>query len=157
MRRADILFALLLFFVALYTMYESTQLRIGWIRGMGPGGGAFPFWLGAIMAACCLVVIVRAIIQGARGPFFVDRPARLIVVKAVGLFIAAVAAIPLVGVYGTTALLLAVYMRWLGEHQWPQTIMISVLVPTGLFLFFEKFLVVPLPKGLLEPFFYYAY
>ncbi len=154
MRRADILFALLLLGIALYTMYESTKLRIGWIRGMGPGGGAFPFWVGAIMAGCSLIVIVRAVVRGHTGTFFVNRYGMQTVGKAAALFVAAVAAIPLIGVYGATALLFVVYMRWLGKHRWLQTIAVSLLVPAGFYLFFEKFLVVPLPKGLLEALFY---
>ena len=28
-------------------MVKSAELPVGWISGEGPGGGAFPFWLGA--------------------------------------------------------------------------------------------------------------
>ncbi|MFQ5898103.1 MAG: tripartite tricarboxylate transporter TctB family protein [Candidatus Methylomirabilia bacterium] len=154
MRRADILFALLLLGAAGYTMWESTKLPIGWIRGMGPGGGAFPFYVAAIMALSSLIIIARAARGVSLAPFFVDPQGMRTVLKAAALITGTVAVVSLVGIYGATILLFLVYMRWLGRHRWPQTIAVGLLITSALFLFFEQFLVVPLPKGLLEPLFY---
>lgn len=154
MRRADILFALLLFGVAAYTMFEATELPIGWIRGTGPGGGAFPFYVAGVMALCALVVIARGVRERSLAGFFIDPQGMRTVLKAGCVITATVVAVSLVGVYGATVFLFVVYMRWLGGRPWVQTIAVSLLVPVALFLFFEKFLVLPLPKGLLEPLFY---
>jgi hypothetical protein len=155
MRRADILFAAFLLFIALFTMYEATDLSIGWIRGMGPGGGAYPFYLGGLMVAFCVIVIIRAILKPSPEPFFADRAGVKNVLVAASIFSGATVAVFIVGVYGATVVLFATYMRLMGKHRWwPTTILVSLAVPIGLYIFFEIGLVVPLPKGYLEPLFY---
>ena len=44
-------------------------------------------------------------------------------------------------------------MRWLGHYRWPLTAAIAIGVPIAVYLMFEKFFLVPLPKGPLEEFF----
>jgi len=41
-------------------------------------------------------------------------------------------------------------MRWTGRHAWATTLLISLLFPVIIFLIFERWFLVPLPKGLLE-------
>ena len=52
MRRAEIITAGVLALFSIYLMWKSTELDIGYIRGEGPGGGAWPFWLSGIMLIC---------------------------------------------------------------------------------------------------------
>ena len=59
MRRAEIVAAILLAVLSVYLMWKSAELPIGWIADEGPGGGAFPFWLAAIMLVCCLWTMVN--------------------------------------------------------------------------------------------------
>ncbi len=59
MRRAEIVAAILLAFFSIYLMWKSAELPVGWIADEGPGGGAFPFWLSAIMLVCCLWTMVN--------------------------------------------------------------------------------------------------
>jgi putative tricarboxylic transport membrane protein len=42
--------------LSIYLMWKSTELPIGYISGRGPGGGAWPFWLSAIMLVCCGII-----------------------------------------------------------------------------------------------------
>ncbi|MDP5348604.1 MAG: tripartite tricarboxylate transporter TctB family protein, partial [Paracoccaceae bacterium] len=44
----------LLALFSLYLMWKSTELPIGYIRGQGPGGGFWPFWLALGMLLSCL-------------------------------------------------------------------------------------------------------
>ena len=53
MRYAEIVMAGVLALFSIYLMAKSAELPIGFIRGQGPGGGAWPFWLSAIMLLCC--------------------------------------------------------------------------------------------------------
>ena len=49
MRRAEIVTASLMAVFSVYLMWKSAELPIGWIPDEGPGGGAFSFWLSAVM------------------------------------------------------------------------------------------------------------
>ena len=49
MRRTELGIAGVLAILSVYLMWKSTELPIGWRPGVGPGGGAFPFWLSAII------------------------------------------------------------------------------------------------------------
>jgi len=51
MRRAEITTAGVLAVFSIYLMWKSTELDITYVRDEGPGGGAWPFWLSAIMLA----------------------------------------------------------------------------------------------------------
>jgi hypothetical protein len=47
MRRAEFIMASVLALFSIYLMWKSTELDVGYTRGEGPGGGAWPFWLSA--------------------------------------------------------------------------------------------------------------
>jgi hypothetical protein len=42
------------------------------------------------------------------------------------------------------------YMRWVGRHSWVMVVVIALGVSVGSFLVFEKWFLVPMPKGPLE-------
>ena len=41
-------------------------------------------------------------------------------------------------------------MRWIGRHRWLTVLAVAVLFPLATFLVFEKWFLVPMPKGPLE-------
>jgi hypothetical protein len=41
-------------------------------------------------------------------------------------------------------------MKWFGKYRWRMVVPIAVLVPIALYFTFEKWFLVPLPKGPLE-------
>ena len=59
MRRGEIITAGILALLSIYVMYKSTELEIGYIRGEGPGGGFWPFWLAAIMLICTVFIAIN--------------------------------------------------------------------------------------------------
>jgi Trk-type K+ transport system membrane component len=61
-----------------------------------------------------------------------------------------VALVPWIGIYVASMLLIAVFMRWLGRYGWGMIAAIAVGVPVVTFIIFEKWFLVPLPKGLIE-------
>ena len=63
-----------------------------------------------------------------------------------------VAIIPWLGIYVSSFLLIAVFMRWLGQYGWRMVALLSVAVPLIAFIVFERWFLVPLPKGFLEEF-----
>ena len=60
-----------------------------------------------------------------------------------------------IGIYVASALFIAVFMRWLGRFRWPTILIVSLAVPFSLFLIFELWFLLPLPKGPLEDLFGY--
>jgi hypothetical protein len=61
-----------------------------------------------------------------------------------------VALVPWIGIYAASALLIAVFMRWLGQYGWGRVAAISLGVPLVTFVIFEKWFLLPLPKGPIE-------
>jgi putative tricarboxylic transport membrane protein len=47
-------------------------------------------------------------------------------------------------------MLIALFMKWLGKYRWSIIALVAVGVPVATFLVFEKWFLVPLPKGPLE-------
>ena len=61
-----------------------------------------------------------------------------------------VGGIALLGIYIASALLIGYFMRRYGKFGWPLTAVVSVGVPLAFFLVFERWFLVPLPKGPIE-------
>ena len=62
--------------------------------------------------------------------------------------IAMVALSACIGLYPATALYLAFYMRWVGQHRWPLVLAVSICLPLGSYFLFDKWFLIPMPKGL---------
>jgi putative tricarboxylic transport membrane protein len=58
--------------------------------------------------------------------------------------------VPWLGIYVASALLIAGFMRWLGRYGWLLSVFIGVALPVVIYVAFEKWFLVPLPKGPLE-------
>ncbi len=58
--------------------------------------------------------------------------------------------IQIVGLYVAAGLYVGFYMRWIGRHPWPTVLAVAIGFPVLTFLVFEKWFLVPLPKGALE-------
>jgi hypothetical protein len=69
--------------------------------------------------------------------------------------IAYVVLIRLIGIYVASALYIGAFMVWQGKFRWLPAIAISVAVPVALFLLFEVWFLIPLPKGPVESWFGY--
>ncbi len=63
---------------------------------------------------------------------------------------AAVVATQFLGLYVATALYMGLYMRWIGRHSWLAVAVMSLAFPVITFVIFERWFLVPMPKGPLE-------
>jgi uncharacterized membrane protein (DUF485 family) len=61
-----------------------------------------------------------------------------------------VALIPWIGIYVASIILIAFFMKWLGRYHWPLVAAVSLGVPLAVFLIFERWFLLPLPKGPIE-------
>ncbi len=151
-----------------YLMMKSAELPYGWIPGEGPGGGAWPFWLSAIMLVCCIVMVVNWIRR--TNPPSQDMEAffpagvlknsgsvALVLTLVVGLFngveLGGVTLLPAIGAYLAIFIFMVFYVGVLGRHDFVKTAIFSISVPVLTFLFFELALKIILPKGVTEPLF----
>jgi putative tricarboxylic transport membrane protein len=157
-RTAELSMAILMGVFSVYLMYKSAELPIGWLRGEGPGGGAWPFWLAAIMLLSCVGIIYNWVrrkgsVAVSEKPY-IERGVLIAVGLVAGALIVTVGLFSFIGVYGALPLFLIFYLRFLGNHSWTLTLAASLLIPVVTFFFFEITLNIILPKGITEPLFY---
>ena len=148
MRVADLVTAVVLMALGGLALGDSLRLGIGWGTD-GPQSGFFPFWLAVIMNAACVVIFVQALRRPATKPF-VSRRQIGPVLAVLWPATAAVALMHVVGLYVAAALYMGFYMRSVGRHSWITTLGLALSIPVVTFLVFEKWFLVPLPKGPLE-------
>ena len=157
MRRAEIVMAAVMAVFSVYLMWKSTELPIGWLKGEGPGGGAWPFWLAAIMLGSCVVIIYnwyRRKSPPSRSEDVYMTPQALRSFLLVGgSLTVTIGLVHFIGVYGAVFLFLIFYIRFLGNHSWLTTASIAVATPVVTFFFFDVALRIVLPKGYTEPLF----
>lgn len=161
-RTAELLMAFVLILVSITLIYKSTDgLSIGWVRGSGPGSGAWPFWLSVIMLLSSIATLVRAWMR-VTAPSRSDEPfMSRFTVKIIGITVLALTLLLLgthyVGLYISLLGFLFFYLRVLGKHTLVTSIALTFAIPVAVFLFFEYLLIIPLPKGISEPLFYPIY
>ncbi|MEM7547077.1 MAG: tripartite tricarboxylate transporter TctB family protein [Pseudomonadota bacterium] len=150
---ADRLIAAALMGLSAYFMWHAAALPIGWHGETGgPGGGAFPFWLSAIMFVTAGAIIIRSY-RGhfvGEGAFFDQDTIRSVVLVVLALVVTVVL-IPWAGAYIALPLFLFWYLKIYGGHGWILTALITAGTPVFLFFFFEVTLKILLPKGMTEP------
>ncbi len=160
-RTAEMLMAVVMGLFSVFLMWKSAELEIGWIPDEGPGGGAWPFWLSAIMLLCCVVTLFRwwrrATPESRSTVQFMDKNTRRINYITVGSLVALLVLTHIIGIYFSIFLFLLFYIRFVGRHSWLLTGILSVASPVFLFFFFEAMLKILLPKGYSEPLFYPLY
>lgn len=161
MRRAELAMAIVLAILSAYLMWKSAELPIGWVKGDGPGGGAFPFWLSLGMLLCSIWIIVRWFLRAtpqsrSSEPYF-DSQSLSLILLVIGALVAMVGSIHFIGVYGAIPLFFMFYMRFIGRQSWTKTLVLALATPVVTFFFFEILLHITLPKGATEPLFYPLY
>ena len=129
-------------------LFDAVRLGFGWGPD-GPRSGFFPFWLALIMVVTCGVILAQAA-RGGRGQSFVSREQLSPVLKVLWPATAAVLLMHFVGLYVASALYMGFYTRWVGRHSWATVLLVALGISIGSFLVFEKWFLVPMPKGPLE-------
>jgi hypothetical protein len=148
MRAAEFVTASVLILLGGVVLFDAVRIGFGWGPD-GPRSGFFPFWLALIMVVVCGVILMQAALGG-RGKSFVSREQLGPVLKVLWPATAAVALMHFVGLYVASALYMGFYMRWVGRHSWVTVVVIALALPIASFLIFEKWFLVPMPKGPLE-------
>ena len=147
-RTVDLITAAVILAVGAVVIADSLRLGAGW-GSDGPKSGFFPFWLGTILVLTAATLLVQAWRRGARTPFVSRqrlRPVLIVLVPAIGL----VALTEWLGLYVASVLYLGGYMRGVGGHRWTTIVLLAAGIPIATFFIFERWFLVPMPKGPLE-------
>jgi hypothetical protein len=127
----------------------SLQVGINWASD-GPRAGFFPFYLGLLILIASGFNLFQAIWTPGRARLFAEWGQLGQVLRVVAPGGIYVALVPWIGIYAASALLIAVFMKWIGRYGWQLVIPIALGVPIICFIVFEKWFLVPLPKGPIE-------
>ncbi len=159
MRLAEIITTCVLALFSIYLMWKSTELEIGYVSDEGPGGGAWPFWLSAIMLICTGFIIKNSItrksVPSQASEPLLDSYGKKMLLTVGGGILGFVALIDIISMYGAMFVFLFYYLKILGQHTWKLSLTISIVTPIVFFFFFEALMRITLPKGMpfLEPLF----
>ena len=136
--------------IGLAAIWDSQRLGAGWSAD-GPQSGYFPFWIGAVLVASSLGNLALAMRPGAKGEaLFVTWPQLRLVLSVLLPTVLYVAAIPAVGLYVPSALLVVWFMVRLGGFAWWRAALAGLATALAAFVVFEIWFLVALPKGPLE-------
>jgi len=150
-RGVEIGVAVAMAILALIGIYGSIKVGIGW-GAEGPRAGFFPFYVSLAVLISCAVNLAKVVLSADDGRLFAEWGQIRQVLAVVVPTAIYVAAIPFLGIYVASALLIIAFMKWLGNYNWLMSIVVGVVVPILTFLMFEVWFLVPLPKGPLENF-----
>lgn len=150
-RTMDIVAALSFLVASLVVIIDSTRLGFGWQEGVGPGAGYFPFYIALVMGGASLINLVRALLdKRASSEVFVSRPAFTKVLAVLVPLVVFVIAIAFIGIYVSAAIFITLFMMYFGRYAVHRAAPVGIGVALTLFFLFEKWFLVPLPKGPLE-------
>ena len=150
MTRADRITAALL--LAFSAVFAAGALKYyTWWGDSGPGSAFMPFWLSLVMGALALLLLLRRP-QPDAGDWLPSREGAKRVLVVLGVTVAFVALMQVIGMIVGIALFLAVLMRYLERQPWWLTIVISLAAAGLNWLVFEHWLRVPLPQGIFWTF-----
>jgi hypothetical protein len=129
------------------------SIRIGTEWGPdGPQGGYFPFLTGWSLALAGLWLIGQTLWNWKKlaGQVFVSWAALKPVMAMLLPTVAFVVLIRLIGLYLASAIFIGAFMVWQGKYKLLPALAVAVGMPVAVFLLFEIWFLVPLPKGPVE-------
>jgi putative tricarboxylic transport membrane protein len=101
-----------------------------------------------VSAALTFVFALR--MPEARNKTFVERGQLKLVLSVLVPSAVYVGLVGWIGIYVSAILYIAFFMRWLGKYPWWKVAVVSLATSTIFFLIFERWFLVPLPKGPVE-------
>jgi putative tricarboxylic transport membrane protein len=128
-RTMEVAVAIGIMVFAAIVMVSNFELGAAWGPD-GPEAGYFPFYVGVLM--------------------FVDRGSLWRVLQILVPTAIYTVFIVYIGIYVASAIFIAIFMIWLGRYRSLVAIAVAAAIALALFLTFEVWFLVPLPKGPLE-------
>ncbi|MCX7891119.1 MAG: tripartite tricarboxylate transporter TctB family protein [Burkholderiales bacterium] len=148
-RTMELVVAAIVFAFGAVVVYDSARLGAEWADD-GPQAGYFPFYIGLLTCLAAVIVFAKAAFDARGRKAFVGVGQLAMVLKLFVPTVVFVALIQVVGLYFASTLFIAFFMIWLGKYAWIKAVPVAVAVNLSLFLLFEVWFKVPLPKGPIE-------
>ncbi len=157
-RTWEIVVAALFLVFGAVIVWDSRRLGASW-GSDGPQAGYFPFYIGLFICISAVINLYQGIAKGSREAFVLWGQLRLILI----VLVPSVVYVALIdnpwyalGIYVSSAIFIAFFMRYLGKYGWAKIVAVSVGTMVATFVMFEIWFKVPLPKGPLEAAFGFA-
>ncbi len=142
--------ALLLLALGVLVVADSLRVGIGWADD-GPRSGYFPFYIGMALCASSAAILFRTFWRWRSwDEVFAERSQIATVMAMLIPMTIYIVTMLWMGIYLPSAALIGYFMRRHGNFGWSATGAVSLTVPVLFFLVFERWFLVPLPKGPLE-------
>lgn len=140
-----------LFFIVLGAIVISDSLRVGNDWGDdGPKAGYFPFYIGCILAIAGLFVLFTTIknwrSESGQKPFASYGELKLVLAMFIPTVVY-VLGVTFLGLYISSTVFIVAFMMWQGKYHWAKSVAVGVGVSLALYFLFERWFLVPLPKG----------
>ena len=149
MRRADQITGVIVLIFSLAVIEGARRMPPS--GTFGPGAGFLPFWLGTAMAILSIILLVNATREPAPasgGSPFPTGWALLPLLETAGALAAFILLLETLGFLLATALLTAFLLRVVEREPWLTTGLVAVANAAGLYVVFQIFLGVSLPKNI---------
>ena len=133
-------------------MISSYRLGAGWAKDVGPDSGYFPFYVSLIMFVASGVTMLQHLLSRRRdgeGSFIGHDELVMVLQVLIPMTIFVILSI-YIGIYISMILFIGFFMTWHGRYPFYKTIPVVIAVPVILFVVFEIWFLVPLPKGPFE-------
>lgn len=138
------------FLLGAIVVYDSWRIGARW-AGDGPQTGYFPFYVGLILCVASLVNFVRGLlIRKEMNGVFVETGQMKLVLSVLIPSSVFAGLVGWLGIYVSSILYIAFFMRWLGNYLWWKVVLVSLGTNVFFYVVFEIWFQVPLPKGPIE-------
>ena len=151
-RSMNIAVSFALMVVATVVMVSSERLGAGWAKDVGPDSGYFPFYVALFMFVASGVTLFQHVFArrpDGEGSFIAHGELVMVLSILIPMTIFVILSL-YIGIYISTFLFITFFMMWHGRYSLYKTIPVAVAVPVVLFIVFEIWFLVPLPKGPFE-------
>ena len=126
----------------------SMKAGINW-GAEGPRAGFFPFYIEIFIVASSAINLWNGLREDNDDLFAEWGQLRQVLSVVVPTAIY-VGVMPFIGLYLASMVFIAWFMRWLGKYPWLTVLAISLGMPIVTYFIFERWFMVPLPKGPIE-------
>ena len=149
-RSAEAAVALIIIALSALIVFDSQRIGARWVAD-GPQTGYFPFYIVLILIAASAVNLLIALrMKPEANKTFVQVGQLKLVLSVLVPSAVFVAIIPWTGLYVAATVFTAYFMHRLGGYRWWKAGAASLATGVVLFVLFEMWFLVPLPKGPLE-------
>jgi hypothetical protein len=126
----------------------SVKAGINW-GAEGPRAGFFPFYIGIFIVASSAINLWNGLRED-NDELFAEWGQLRQVMSVVIPTAIYVGVMPFIGLYVSSMIFIAWFMRWLGKYPWLTVVAVAVGMPIVTYFIFERWFLVPLPKGPVE-------